>query len=204
MMNNKRFEEQYLGKQFSSLTILERDKKENGDHVLYCIADCNACGNRKRMLVSNIIYGFSKTCGCGQVLAAAKARRMASKLTIETSQGPKSLRTISETYGVPYQQLYYRVRNGAKTIEELLNRKRKPRVRRPDKRLNGLTQVEASKEYGLSKQLINRRLKNGWTINEKGAWVSPTRGVVGTRVYRMSNKARKRLLKRKYLEKLYD
>lgn len=203
MMNNKTFEEKYQGKQFGSLVILGKDPKDKSGHVLYVVAACLACGNRKKMLISNIIYGMSKTCGCGQRLAVAKARRNAFKIVVETPKGPKSLRSISEDYNEPYAKIYARFRSGRTTLDELVNMKRKKSVKKADPRLSGLSQAEAARLFGILPQVVSFRLKKGWTINAKGSWVSPTKGEVGTKVFRMSKTAKKKLLKRKYLEKFY-
>jgi len=196
MINKTTFAEKYKGEKFGKLTILHQtvaDKLENDGKVLYVRAKCD-CGLEKTMFLNNIIYGMSKSCGCERSLSLSRNRRKSSKLTVATPDGPKTIRDLSLQYDVPYQRIYSRFQDGLRTIEELVGkRKRKEHVKLADKRLNMMNQVEAVKEFKISKQVVSLRLKKGWTINKENKWVSPHRGVVGRRVYRPSKLALRRL-----------
>lgn len=209
MITDTYFNNWYKGKVFGKLRIIDKAPGEKDGHVLYCMAKCLSCGNIKKMIVGNIVYGASQTCGCGRILALSIAKRNGFKLTVRTPEGPKSLKWLATQYGQPYARIYARYTQGSRTVDELLGKTpRKLPPPRPDARLNGLTQKEVTKMFGLKRQTVSDRLKRGWTLNKESEWVSPTRGNMGSKVQRMSKKAEKKVkkarFKRNFLNKLYE
>jgi hypothetical protein len=53
--------EQLINKQFNKLTILEESYKKNNRRFFLCKCDC---GNKTILPLSNIINGYTKSCGC--------------------------------------------------------------------------------------------------------------------------------------------
>lgn len=203
MKNVNDFEEKYKGKKYGKLTILRQaanDVKAKDGKVFYVRTLCD-CGLEKTMLLNNIIYGFSKSCGCQRALAVSRTKRIASKLTIDTPLGAKTISDLSRQFDVPYGQIYARYNEGIRDVDNLIGkRKRKEQTKIVDERLNGMNQKEAAKEFKVSAQLISFRLKKGWIINADNKWVSPHRGIVGRRVYRPSKIALRRLKKQRALK----
>lgn len=201
MLTTKNFEEKYLNKKFHKLTIIDKAKGE-GKTVLFVYALCE-CGNKKDMLLNNIIYGLSKSCGCGIAIAASKMGRKRIKMTIGTPEGPKTISELSREYDVPYMRIMTRYNRGIREIPILVTGKRigkKTDVK--DVRLNDMSQKEATEFFSISKQLVSFRLKRGWVVNEENKWVSPTKGPVNG-VQKMSKIAQKRIdAKRKLLREL--
>jgi hypothetical protein len=197
MLTTKDFEEKYLNRKFNKLAIIGKSKSE-GKHVLYVVALCE-CGNEKDMLLNNIIYGLSKSCGCGVALAASRMGRNRVKTTINTSDGPKTIADLSREYDVPYTRIMTRYHRGIREVDTLVTDRRignKPDIK--DVRLNNMSQKEAAEHFGISKQLVSFRLKQGWIVNEENNWVSPTKGRVSG-VQKISKRAQKRMRERRNL-----
>lgn len=191
MLTTKDFEEKYLNRKFNKLTIIGKAKGE-GKHVLYVRALCE-CGNDKDMLLNNIIYGLSRSCGCEIALAASRMGRRRVKITVATPDGPKTISDISREFDVPYTRIMTRYNRGIRNVEMLVTDKRigkKPEVK--DDRLNGMSQKEATSFFKMKKQLVSFRLKHGWIVNEKNEWVSPSKGIVKG-IQKISKRAQKRL-----------
>lgn len=206
MKSITQFKELYEGKRYGKLVILRPsfEKGEKRDKVLYVWAKCD-CGMEKVMFLNNLIYGMSKSCGCVRMMNAAKARRMGSKLTVATPDGPKTIKELSLKYDVPYQRIYDRFQLGVRDVKTLVGEwKRRPSPIKVDIRLNGKSQKEVAEMFKISKQTVSFRLKTGWSIDSDDKWVSPHRGVVGKKVYRMGKRAANRLKKKRLFAKSLD
>lgn len=172
MLTKNDFEARYLGKKFHKLIIVGLPKGEDQGRILYVVAECD-CGNRKEMLLNNIVYGLSKSCGCERALAVSRRLRNRSKFVVDTPEGPKGLSQLSREYEVPYPRLRSRYRSGITDLPTLIKSDlRGGKPRREDQRLNGKSQMQVAEEHRMTKQAVWERLSRGWHLNEKDEWVS--------------------------------
>src|SRR5574343_334456 len=161
MLNIKDFDEKYLGKKFHKLTIIGNGNRSKLSVLIRC-----ECGKEKEMLLKNIIYGHSKSCGCGISLSASIMGRKRVKMTIQTEDGPKTIPELSREYDVPYTRILTRYNRGIRDIQTLVTDKRVGKKKAiDDGRLNGMSQKKASEYFGISKQLVSFRLKRGWRVS---------------------------------------
>jgi len=192
-----KFKDSELGKKFHKLTIVGKGSNETRVKVR-----CE-CGNTKEMLLHNVIYGNSRSCGCVGLLRISRMGRNRVKFTVQTPEGPRSIIDISREYDVSYTRILYRYKIGIRDIKELVsNIHRGPGRESSDERLNGMSQKEAVEFFKMSKQLVSLRLKRGWRLTSDNKWVSPLRGI-SEGVRKISKEAQKRLdSKRKLLKEL--
>ena len=137
------------------------------------IAKCE-CGNVKEMVLNNIRYGFSKSCGCQRSLTLSKIGRKRTGVFVETPDGPKSIKYLSGEFGIPYPRMMARYYSGIRDWRVLIKDERigyRPRFN--DVRLNGMSNAEAVEFFGMSKQSISHRLKAGWTVDRNNNWIQP-------------------------------
>ena len=192
MLTVKDFEARYLGHKFGKLTVTGKAASEKRQ-VLFVKVRCD-CGNEKEMLLNNLVYGFSKSCGCERVLAVSKRLRDSSKLTVMTPDGSKSITQLSKENGVRYGLIYDRYMRGERDLQKLLETRSQGghRPRKPDPRLNGLSNIVASEQFGIPKQLVSDRLKRGWIVNSENQWVTPKGKVLTRRLLKIRSKVNKK------------
>jgi hypothetical protein len=179
--SEKTFKELYLGKKYGKLTVVGQAVGDKSSMFVQVKCDC---GSVKEILLNNLVYGFSKSCGCSRELSFAKAKRMSTRVFINTPDGAKSVATIVKEYDVPYMRVYSRFLSGVTDIKELVSDVRRggfrPQVSEP--RLNGMSVTEAALFFGIKKQLVSFRLKSGWVVDKDNRWVTK-KGVILTKKF---------------------
>lgn len=193
-MKRTTFEAKYKGKTYHGLTILEAIPVTD-EHVFYVKAKCSLCGNVKKMLAGNIIYGLSKSCGCQTALKASKMGQDRVKYFIDTPKGPLSINAFCAKYDLERSLIYHRVRNGETDMNRLLIKPGEYYQRKYHyPALNGRTMDQAVHDFGVSRQTIHNRMKAKWTLDKQDRWHRPgTRRTIGV--------GRMKVSKRKYVRK---